>query len=234
MESLIDNGAFTSKSMLDCVFSVGSIFLSDGKDMLVTEFGKEYRTYSSIMQVISSGKERRSEIEGVLGTEAGAYLKRLEEECSLLKHASPVFARPDGRNTKWLISDMYLKFYFRFIRPSSSYIESGRLDLARRYAENSLPDYEGRVLEDFFRRRMTEEDTYTQVGGYWNRRGDVEIDIVVVDDIANIIRFIEVKRNPKKLDTAVLAAKCERIGCDLDQYSVGYEGLSMDDVKRDA
>ncbi len=42
MQLLMEGGAFDSDSMLNAVASPGSVFLSDGKDILVTEFGKEY------------------------------------------------------------------------------------------------------------------------------------------------------------------------------------------------
>jgi AAA+ ATPase superfamily predicted ATPase len=152
MEVLVDSGAFDSESMLERATSAGSVFLTDGKDLLVTEFGKEYRTYASILQLLSSGKEKRSEIEDVLQTEAGAYLKRMEDELGLVRHVSPVFSEPSSRNIKWKMSDPYLKFYFRFIRPSTGYVESGRYDLLLRSIKAGLPDYEGRALEDFFSR----------------------------------------------------------------------------------
>ncbi len=234
MEVLVDSGAFDSESMLERATSAGSVFLTDGKDLLVTEFGKEYRTYASILQLLSSGKEKRSEIEDVLQTEAGAYLKRMEDELGLVRHVSPVFSEPSSRNIKWKMSDPYLKFYFRFIRPSTGYVESGRYDLLLRSIKAGLPDYEGRALEDFFRRRISEEDTYTEVGGYWNRKGDVEIDIVVVDDIERKVRLIEVKRNQKKLNMKDLESKRAMIRHELEGYDVSYEGLSSEDVRRNA
>ena len=92
--------------------------------------------------------------------------------------------------------------------------------------------YEGRALEDFFRRRISEEDDYTEVGGYWNRKGDVEIDIVVVDDIERKARLIEVKRNRNELDMKGLKSKGIRISHELEGYDVSYEGLSTEDVRR--
>ena len=234
MEVLIDSGAFDSEAMLKRATSAGSVFLTDGKDLLVTEFGKEYRTYASKLQLLSSGKEKRSEIEDVLQTEVGAYLKRLEDELGLIRHVSPAFSEPSSRNTRWTVSDPYLRFYFRFVRPSTGYVESGRYDLLLRSVKTGLPDYEGRALEDFFRRRISEEDTYTEIGGYWNRKGDVEIDIVVVDDIEKKARLIEVKRNRNKLNLKSLVSKGAQIRFELEGYDISYEGLSSEDVRRGA
>ena len=231
IEVLMDSNAANAESMLNAVASVGSIFLADGRDLMVAEFGKEYRTYFSIMQLISSGKEKRTEIEDVLGMEVGAYLKKLEEEYNLVKHFSPVFSKEGGRITRWVVSDMYLKFYFRFIRPATAYVESGRYDLILRSIESGIQEYEGRALEEFFRRRISEEDTYTEVGCYWTKNGEIEIDIAVIDDITKNIRFIEVKRNPKKLDLTELERKCETLQGKTAGYTVSYGGLSLDDVR---
>ena len=232
MEALIDGGATDSESMLRAALSAGSVFLADGKDLMVSEFGKEYRTYFSIMQLISAGKTKRSEMEDVLDIEIGQYLKTLEEEYGFVRHISPAFSDSNSRNTRWVISDMYLRFYFRFIFPSSSLVESGRYDLLLRTVLSSLDTYEGRILESFFRRRISEEDSYTYLGSYWNRKGDIEIDIVLIDDIAKTIRFMEVKRNPEKLNIKDLVNKVGTLAAYTDGYALSNEGLTLDDVRR--
>ncbi len=227
---LMDAGAFDAGSMLEAALSNGSVFLSDGKDILVSEFGKDYRTYFSIMQIISQGRGRRSEIENILGIQAGAYLERLQREYAFAKQVSPVPGKPNARNARWIVSDMYLRFYFRFVQPYSDYIELGRSDLHLRAVRAGLEEYEGRALEDFFRRRIAEESEYTEIGGYWNRSGTVEIDIVVLDDILGKANLIEVKRNPAKLDMNGLKTKGKVLEPLLKKYEVTYSGLSMDDV----
>ena len=227
---LMDAGAFDAGSMLEAALSNGSVFLSDGKDILVSEFGKDYRTYFSIMQIISQGRGRRSEIENILGIQAGAYLERLQREYAFAKQVSPVPGKPNARNARWIVSDMYLRFYFRFVQPYSDYIELGRSDLHLRAVRAGLEEYEGRALEDFFRRRIAEESEYTEIGGYWNRSGTVEIGIVVLDDILGKANLIEVKRNPAKLDMNGLKTKGKVLEPLLKKYEVTYSGLSMDDV----
>ena len=62
-------------------------------------------------------------------------------------------------------------------------------------------------MEDYFRTRIGEEWTYTEVGCYWTRDGTVEVHIVVCDDIDRKAHTIEVKRNPKKMDMNDLIVK---------------------------
>lgn len=228
--ALIDSGATSAEKILETALSNGSIFLTDGKDILISEFGKDYRTYFSILQLISQGRERRPEIENVIGTEAGAYLERLQKVYSFAKQISPVPGKPNARNSRWTVSDMYLRFYFRFVQPYSDYIELGRSDLHLRSVRAGLAEYEGRALEDFFRRRISEESEFTQIGGFWNRDGTIEIDIVVIDDIGKTAELIEVKRNPAKLDMGKLKEKSKAVAPMLTGYEMTCRGLSMDDI----
>ncbi len=230
IELLMDDGATDSESMLRKVSSSGSVFLTDGKDILVTEFGTEYSTYFSILQLLSEGKGRRAEVEQELNMEVGPYLKRLEDEYGFVDHISPIFSDPSNRNTRWVVSDMYMRFYFRFIQPNYSYVESGRYDLLRRMIDHGISEYEGRALEDYFRRKLTEEETYTQIGSYWNRSGTVEIDIVLIDDIEKKARLIEVKRNPDKIRLGELREKGKQLSHKLEGYEVSFEGFSMEDM----
>ena len=230
MELLMDNGATDSESMLEAATSNGSVFVWEGRNILISEFGKDYRVFFSILQLISSGKVTRSEMEDVLGVELGAYLKILEEDYHVIKHITPIFSKPNSRSTRWTISDMYLRFFFRFVHPMASLVESGRFDLLRRGIDSSLSDYEGWVLKDYFRTRIAEEDTYTEIGSYWNRKGDVEIDIVVLDDIGHRARVIEVKRNPKKINIQLLKDRADVLKPDLKPYDVSFEGLSINDM----
>ena len=125
---------------------------------------------------------------------------------------------------------MYLSFYFRYIQPNQSFVEAGRTDLLERAVRADIESYEGRVLERYLTQRIREEWEYTAVGGYWNRKGDVEIDIVVVDDIARTVRMVEVKRNPDKLDMGDLHRKADTLEPYLRGYDVELMGMSMDDM----
>ncbi len=228
--ALMDSGAVTAEKMLEAALSNGSAFLTDGKDILMSEFGKDHRTYASILQLISQGHERRSEIEDILGIQAGAYLENLEKVHGMIKQESPVPMRPNARNSRWKVSDMYLRFYFRFVQPCSDYIELGRSDLHLRSVRAGLAEYEGRVLEDFFRRRISEESEFTQIGGFWNRDGTVEIGILVIDDIEMRADIIEVNQDPTKSNNRILRKNSETVAPMLKGYEIVYHALSINDI----
>ena len=67
MQLLVDAGATTKTAMLDQIIKADSIFLGEGKAILIEEFGKDYGIYFSILSAIARGKTSRSEIENVVG-----------------------------------------------------------------------------------------------------------------------------------------------------------------------
>ena len=229
VELLMDAGAVTGDAMLSSALSPGSVFLREGDDLMRAEFGREGRVYLSMLQLIASGVNRRAELEDILDTSAGEYLRRLEQEYGLVRRRLPMFTR-DARLGRWALSDMYLSFYFRYIQPNQSFVEAGRTDLLRRIVDADLESYEGRVLESYIMQRISEEWEYTEVGGYWNRRGDVEIDVVVEDSVSRRVTLVEVKRNPAKLDMGRLRRKAETLEDELRGYEVELRGMSMEDM----
>lgn len=79
VQLLVDAGATTKTTMLDQIIKADSIFLGEGKAILIEEFGKDYGIYFSILSAIARGKTSRSEIENVVGKEIGGYLTKLEK-----------------------------------------------------------------------------------------------------------------------------------------------------------
>lgn len=76
IEQLINKKAFTKKAILNTLFTEGSSFLDEGRNVLIDEFGKDYANYFSILSLIASSKTERGEIEGILNMDIGGYLDR--------------------------------------------------------------------------------------------------------------------------------------------------------------
>jgi len=189
IELLMDAGAVTHKQMLDMVTRADSPFLGEGKDLLISEFGKEYGTYFSILQLIASGKNRQSEIDSIIDKNTGAYLVNLEKEYSLIVRNKPMFSKPGSRRARWSLNDNYLRFWFRFIYPNQSLIEMGRFDLLREYIDKNYEQYSGLILEKYFREKISESLRVTEIGSYWDSKGENEIDIVALNDLDKIRVF---------------------------------------------
>ena len=63
VQLLIDAGATTKTKMITHIIKADSVFLGEGKAILIEEFGKDYGVYFSILSAIARGKTSRSEIE---------------------------------------------------------------------------------------------------------------------------------------------------------------------------
>ncbi|MDR2556854.1 MAG: ATP-binding protein [Bacteroidales bacterium] len=230
ISSLMDGGATTFNKMLDFVTRADSPFITEGKDMLVSEFGKDYSTYFSILQLIASGYNKQSNIDSIIGKNTGAYIQNLETQYSLVKKQKPIFSRPESRNTSWIIDDNFLRFWFRFIYPNQSLIEMGRHDLLKKYVVKNYEQYSGRILENYFRKKISEEEEITDIGSYWDNKGENEIDIITVNDFNKSAMLAEVKRKKQKINLKILELKSASVSTSLNKYSITYKGLSTEDM----
>ena len=229
IETLMDMGATTFDKMLNAVCTQDSIFLTDGEDILISEFGKEYGTYLSILELIASGKNTLGEIDNSTGKESGAYLENLEKKYGLIKRSKPLFSKDGGRGVRWQISDNYLRFYFRFICGNRSMIELKSFDHLKKIIADEYAQYSGTVLEDYFREKMIEEEDLTNIGSYWDRKGQNEIDVIAVNDTDMKAIVADVKRDPKKVNLPELKKKVETVP-GLNGYEIEYRGLSLNDM----
>lgn len=227
---LMEAGATTDMKIFDLVTRPDSPFLVEGRDLLISEFGKEYGTYFSLLQLIASGKTTQAEMDSIVGKNTGAYLVNLEKEYSLIGRSRPMFAKPESRKARWSISDNYLRFWFRFIYPSQSMIELGKHELLREYIVQNYEQYSGLLLEKYFREKLAETERVTTIGSYWDNKGENEIDLIAINDLDKTGIVAEVKRNPKKINIELLTTKAKAIQKELGKYKIEIKGFSMKDM----
>lgn len=230
VEQLINKKAFTKEKILDELFSEGSFFLDEGRDVLIDEFGKDYGNYFSILSLIASSKTDRGQIEGTLKMDVGGYLSRLEKEFNIIKRNRPFGAKEGSRSNKYKIEDCFLNFWFRFIYKYRSAVEIGNLDYIRDIVERDYETYSGIVLEKYFRATMIEVKEFSDIQGYWNSKGENEIDIVAINELEKRLVFCEIKRNPRRISLAVLKNKAVDIIAKHPKYTVEFKGLSLEDM----
>jgi len=230
VEQLVYNKAFTKKRILDAVFREGSFFLDEGRAVLVDEFGKDYGNYFSILTLIASSKTSRAEIEGAMNMPVGGYLERLENDYHLIKRNRPFGAKEGSRNNKYLIEDNFLNFWFRFIYKYRSAIEIGNLEYVRDIVERDYETYSGLILEKYFRSVLMEAKQFSEIGNYWNQKGEDEIDIVALNDMEKRLVFYEVKRNKNRISIPLLEKKSKELVRKYSNYHIEYKGLSLDDM----
>lgn len=226
----MDMGAFTKDRMLDMVCSPTSLFFSEGTELLIGEFGRRYGVYFSIMQLIAGGMTAQSEIDGILQKKTGRYMETLADEYSLISKNRPMFSKPNAQGIKWFIDDNFLRFWFRFIESNRSMIELGKYGLLREYMEMHYSQFSGLALERYFRELAGEYPRTTQVGSWWDSKGENEIDLIAVEELDRRAVIAEVKRNPRKYSEAALVEKARHVLPYLKGYEVEYRGYSILDM----
>ena len=230
VELLIQAEAFTFETMLNQILSENSLFLEEGKNVLIDEFGKDYGNYFSILSLIASGKTSRVEIESIMEIQTGGFLERLENEYGLIKKVRPILAKPNSRTVKYSIEDNFLKFWFRFIYKYRSAVEAGNLDYLKEIIRRDYTTYSGTILEKYFTEQLKAEKKYNNMGTYWERNNQNEIDIVAIDDLNKTVLFAEVKRNKNNISIEKLKEKSFTLIQQFKEYQLDYQGFSLENM----
>lgn len=230
VELLIEEKAFTFQSILNVILTENSLFLDEGKNVLIDEFGKEYGNYFSILSLIASSKTSRVEIESIMEMQVGGFLDRLEDEFNLISKVRPIFSKPNSRSVKYQINDNFLNFWFRFIYKYRSVVEIGNLAYLKEIVKRDYQTYSGRILEKYFIEKMMEKGNYSALGTYWEKNNLNEIDIVAVNDLNKSIIFGEVKRKKEKISIPLLMDKAKNLQAQLTEYHAEFIGLSIEDM----
>ena len=233
VEQLIDNGHYTSNSMLNAFISPTSLFIDEGKAMLIEEFGRDYGIYFTILSLIAQGHNTRGDIEGILKQEIGGYLTKLLDDYELITKQQPLLEKSVNKNVHYAIQDNFLCFWFRFIYKYNYMLEVEAYQKLRDIVQRDYETYSGKILERYFRDKMLESALYTRIGSWYDRRGENEIDIIAADDVEQTVSFAEVKRQERNLDMAVLRSKADeffRVTKQYEDYDVSYQGLSIKDM----
>ncbi|WCM42237.1 ATP-binding protein [Flavobacterium sp. CBA20B-1] len=227
VELLVQAKAFSLEAILEEILTENSLFLEEGKNVLIDEFGKDYGNYFSILSLIASGKTSRTEIESIMEMQTGGFLDRLENEYRLIKKTRPILAKPNSRSVKYSIEDNFLQFWFRFIYKYRSAVEIGNLEYVKNIIQRDYAVYSGKILERYFIEKLSDTKSYNNIGSYWERNNQNEIDIVAVNDLDKKVLFGEVKRNQNKIDIKKLKEKTQNLQSQFKNYQIDYQGFSL-------
>jgi uncharacterized protein len=223
-------GAYEKNAMIDEILKPHSLFLDEGRNRLIEEFGKEYGVYFSILSLIANSKTAKSEIESVLDKNVSGYLYRLEHDYNIIRSIKPFNAKPNSKVQKYEIIDNFLSFWFRFIYKYQSLIEAENYDRLKEIVLRDFDTFSGKFLEKLFIELLKEEKKYTKIGSYWERNNQNEIDIVAVDDLNKEVLIVEVKLNSNRLSESVLREKAKNIIKDYQEYKIVYKLWSLDEL----
>lgn len=232
LEILTSNRALAYDAILGFMLSEHSPFLNEGRNLLVEEFGKEYGTYFSILELIACGKTSRPEIESILEVPVGAYLARLEDDYGLISRHKPINAKPNARLIKYTINDNFLSFWFRFIFRNRSAVETGNFQYLREIIDRDYSTWAGRMLERFYCQLFAESERYNRLGSYWEKGNQNEIDLVGINDLKKEIVIAEIKLNRVRISLEELKRKSASFLASYPGYEATFLALGLEDAGR--
>jgi hypothetical protein len=233
VQLLIEDHAFTVDSMIDSIISSDSVFINEGRAILVEEFGKDYDTYFSILSAIASGHTRRSEIETLIGKEIGGYLTRLEDDYGIIKKEIPLGAKALTKNAVYTIHDNFFSFWFRFIFKYGHMLEIGAYEQMRTIIHRDYQTFSGKMLERYFYDKAAESGKYTILGRWWDRKGENEIDLIAANEIEKTAEIYEIKRQRRNINIATLDEKAKVMlpqVAILRDCNIDIRGLDMENM----
>lgn len=187
---LFAEGSDIYQSIESCILN-RSGYLYDEPHFLLQQEVSEVGSYFSIIRAIAAGNRKLSAISTVLAIKATSltrYLKTLTD-LDLLEREVPVTEENPGKSKKGLykIKDNYIHFWFAFVYPNMSFIESGNSTIVMdRIRKNLISGHTAFVYEDICRERMWKLNVsgvwpfhFSKIGRWWDAKS--EIDIAAVD-----------------------------------------------------
>lgn len=178
------------KSIQNCILN-RSGYLYDEPHFLLQQEVTEIGSYFSIIKAIAAGNSKLSAISTVLeikSTGLTKYLKTLID-LDILEREVPVTEENPEKSKKGLyrIKDNYIRFWFAFVYPNMSFIESGNSRIVmNKIRKGLISGHTAFVYEDVCRERMWDlnaEDCwpfhFSKIGRWWD--GKNEIDIAAID-----------------------------------------------------
>jgi uncharacterized protein len=200
------------KSARDNIFSLvlskDSQLKEEGKAILSVEFGKDSRTYNTVLTAISEGKTKLNEISSLFGDKANEtikYLDTLRNEFNLVKKLTPIAENPaKSRAGRYEIIDNFLSFWFYFYDKKRAYIEQERCEEVLKFFNAEFNAFIGRKFEKFIislikKKKLLSEIGFDSLGSQWGKyKSEVyEIDILLTNKSKNEVLFGECKWKEK-------------------------------------
>lgn len=181
---------FLQEALLDPT----SALLVSGERSLAAEFPAEIQA-QAVLSAIGTGERTWKGIKSELSDGAGQQIAesslakalRVLEAKRVIAVETPLSARSGEKERRYRVADPYLRFYLAFLRRGLPLVERGRGDIVLLTIERSWKTWRGRAIEPVVREallRIGPDLGYpevAEVGGWWNRQNNPEIDIVAMN-----------------------------------------------------
>ena len=230
---LLDKGRTSRTRMLSALTEENSPFINEGRNILIEEFGTDYITYFSILTCIASGMKTRSEIENELqNNNIGPYLVKLENYYKIITKSLPVFSKKNSKRIRYMLNDCFLIFWFRFFYKYQALVENKALKALGDIIKRDYSGVSGLMMERYFMKKFQEKGRYI-VGKWWDRKGENEIDLIVVDIIRKEAWIYELKKQGFRYKENEFREKVDKVleqTPELRKMTIHLGSLSLDDM----
>ena len=161
--------------------------LGDAVFLLHEQLG-ELNNYMAIIEAVAAGAHVLSDIANLAGisrTNISKYLSVLQELGYVARRVPATMRRPEkSRKGHYVISDPYMRFYFRFLYPNLDFIEKGMQEQAISLIKDHLVDFIGtHTFEELCREWVSVQGDSgnlpflpERVGSFWSK--EVQVDVV--------------------------------------------------------
>ena len=192
-------------------------------EFLLREELKEPRNYFVILEALSLGKHKLSELINETGLDKGTVSRCIAilKELGITKKEIPVTEKTPEKSRKGIyrIEDNFFNFWFRFVFRNRSLLEENKIDEVASVIKQTLPEllsknYE-RVASEILKETISEKKLSLKLesyGRWWDR--NEEIDLVALNRSTGEILFGEVKWSNKPVGTNIyedLKAKSQKV-----------------------
>ncbi len=168
-----------------------SSYLYDEPHFLLQQEVTEIGSYFSLIKTIAAGNSKLSAIASALElpqTSLTKYLKTLMD-LDILEREVPITEENPDKSKKGLykIKDNFIKFWFAFVYPNLSFLESGNAQIVMdKIKKGFVSGQVSFVYEDVCRQKMWQMNadekcpiTFSKIGRYWDK--NTEIDIAAIE-----------------------------------------------------
>jgi|AntRauTorcE11897_2_1112592.scaffolds.fasta_scaffold01361_9 AAA+ ATPase superfamily predicted ATPase len=216
------------------LITTSSPLIEEGLHRLVEDFGSEHRAYFSVLAAIAKGYTSRARIENYLDMGVGPVLEKLENEFDIITRQRPIHAKENSRNLRYSLIDPFLVFWFHFIHANRSAVEMENFSYLRKLIARDFDTFSGKQLESLFTAQLKYSRQFNRIGGYWDNKGEQEIDIVAINDLEKRLLVVEVKRQSKRFKAEQLASKTQQLLQKLNcqGYSIEQRCFALDNLEQ--
>ena len=183
---LFDDRLTIAENLKQRIVTPANVMLGDGVFLLHEQLG-EPRNYMAIIQAVAAGYHTLSEVARMAGidrTNIPKYLGVLQELGYVERQVPATVRRPEkSRKGRYVITDPYLRFYFRFLAPNLSFIERGMVEQAINLMQDHLADFIGtNTFEELCREWVAVQADAgklpflpKRIGSFWSAQAQVDV-----------------------------------------------------------